>query len=289
MEKTGRLETHAQPCFCIKSFTWKLIDPYYMDSAIKIFIVDDEIEACKNLKNILLSYVDERIEISGMAHNTIDAEQQIRESKPDVVLLDINMPNENAFEFLERIRPVNFEIIFVTAYDEFGVKAFKLNAIDYVLKPINIYDLKTAIRKVKQKLLTSKLTMDYSMYQDLSDSIRDKKEQQQIILRDNNHYEVVMFSDILYVEAMGSYARIVFMSRGAERNILMSHPIAEYEELFPDSLFFRIHRSYLVNRLFISKIQKEDQVEVVLKNNVKLPVSRRRQAGILAFFNGNKV
>lgn len=259
-----------------------------MNSAIRVFIVDDEIEACKNLKNILLSYIDEHIEIAGMAHNTKDAERLIHETNPDVVLLDINMPNENAFEFLERIHPVSFEIIFVTAYDEFGVKAFKLNAIDYVLKPINIYDLKAAIRKVKQKILTNKLTLDYSLYQDLSDRIRNKKEQQ-IVLRDNHHYEVVMFSDIMYVEAMGSYARIVFKERDEERSMVMSHPIAEYEEIFPEALFFRIHRSFLVNRLFINKILKDDQVEVVLKNNVKLPVSRRRQAGILAFFNGNKI
>lgn len=261
-----------------------------MNGTIKVFIVDDEIEACKNLKNILLGYIDETIDITGMAHNTVDAERMINETKPDVVLLDINMPNENAFEFLQRIHPINFEIIFVTAYDEFGVKAFKLNAIDYVLKPINIYDLKTAIRKVKQKVLTNKLTMDYSeLYKNFSDNMQDKKEREQIVLRDNNHYEVVMFNNILYVEAMGSYAKIVFLSQDAERSIIMSHPIAEYEEVFPDNLFFRIHRSYLVNRLFISKILKEDQVEVLLKNKTKLPVSRRRQAGILAFFNSNKI
>ncbi len=261
-----------------------------MKSELKVIIVDDEIEACKNLKNILLCYVDETIDILGMVHNTQDAERLIKANKPDVVLLDINMPNENAFDFLERIHPVAFEIIFVTAYDEFGVKAFKLNAIDYVLKPININDLKTAIRKVQQKVLTNKLTMDYShLYKNMAETLQEQKEQGQIVLRDNNHYEVVMFSNILYVEAMGSYARIVFLSQDAERAIIMSHPIAEYEELFPEHLFFRIHRSYLVNRLFISKILKDDQVEVLLKNKMKLPVSRRRQAGILAFFNGNKI
>lgn len=261
-----------------------------MNSSLKVFIVDDEIEACKNLRNLLLGYVDETIDIVGMAHNTLDAERLIKASLPDVVLLDINMPKENAFDFLERIHPVNFEIIFVTAYDEFGIKAFRLNAIDYVLKPINIYDLKTAIRKAKQKKLANKLTTDYSnRYKNLTDNLQDKKEQGQIVLRDNNHYEVVMFSNILYVEAMGSYARIVFMSQDAEKAIIMSHPIAEYEDIFPEDMFFRIHRSFLVNRLSISKILKEDQVEVLLKNKTRLPVSRRRQAAVLDFFSGNKI
>src|SRR5579872_4566369 len=93
-------------------------------ATINVLIVDDEKEACVNLENILKDYVDEGINIVGLAHNAKEAERQINEFAPDAVFLDIEMPNENAFHFLERISPVNFEVIFVTAYDEYAIRAF---------------------------------------------------------------------------------------------------------------------------------------------------------------------
>jgi len=97
---------------------------------LNVIIVDDEMDACKNLQKILVEYVDSGINILSIANSTAEAEKQILEHKPDVVFLDIEMPNENAFEFLDRIVEINFEVIFVTAYDEYAIKAFKLNAID---------------------------------------------------------------------------------------------------------------------------------------------------------------
>src|SRR6185369_4879620 len=101
---------------------------------LRVLIVDDETEACENLKNILLKYVDPDIQILGMAYDTEDAEKQINLLKPNAVFWDIEMPSENAIQYLVRVFPFDFEIIFVTAFDQFALKALKLNAIDYILK-----------------------------------------------------------------------------------------------------------------------------------------------------------
>jgi two-component system LytT family response regulator len=102
-------------------------------NSINIIIVDDENKACTILKDIITEYADPIIRVVGIAHSTYEAEALIYKLSPDAVFLDIEMPNENAFHFLERIAPFAFEVIFVTAYDEFAVKAFRLNAVDYIL------------------------------------------------------------------------------------------------------------------------------------------------------------
>ncbi len=119
---------------------------------IQILIVDDEKKACANLRNILLEFVDPGLQIVGEANSTMEAEQLIAIHKPDAIFLDIEMPNENAFHFLERIAPFDFEVIFVTAYEEYAIRAFRLNAIDYILKPISIKDLSTAVQKLKDRI-----------------------------------------------------------------------------------------------------------------------------------------
>src|SRR6202012_3296754 len=113
--------------------------------------------ACINLKNILREYVDREINVVGVANNTREAEKQITRFSPNAIFLDIEMPNENAFHFLTRISPFEFEVIFVTAYDEYAVKAFKLNAVDYILKPISIEEVSNAVTKAKEHIAYKKL------------------------------------------------------------------------------------------------------------------------------------
>src|SRR5690242_15259365 len=120
--------------------------------SLQVLIVDDEKKACTNLKNILLEFVDPGIVIAGIANSTAEAESLIADTTPDAIFLDIEMPTENAFHFLDRISPVNFEVIFVTAYEEYAVRAFRLNAVDYILKPISIAELKKAVQRLKDRI-----------------------------------------------------------------------------------------------------------------------------------------
>jgi two-component system LytT family response regulator len=255
---------------------------------LDILIVDDENKACNILKNILIKYVDVQINTINVANNTREADEQLRTFAPDVVFLDIEMPNENAFLFLERIAPFSFEVIFVTAFDEYAVKAFKLNAVDYVLKPISISDLQNAVIKLQERLKYKRTYPESrTLFSELSFQVQNKVKHHKIILRDKNNTEVIDFKDILFVEADGSYSRMLFLKDNLIREITMSWLLSDYEEVLPADQFFRIHRSYLINCTHIVKIQKEETNYVVLNNNFKLMVSRRNYGPLLSFLKTN--
>lgn len=250
---------------------------------LNVLIVDDEREACLNLQRMLTEFIDGKISIAGTAHNTRDAEARIAVLKPDAVFLDIDMPGENAFQFLARIGKVPFEVVFVTAYDAYAVKAFRLNAVDYILKPVDVDELERAVVRLRERLAFKKVAG--ISYDALAAQMDSRREQSQIILRDNHTSEVVAFSNILYAEAMGSYARVVFRTpQQEERSMVLSHSIAEYEELFPARQFFRVHRSFLVNCACVRELLRvEESLYVVLHNKTRLPVSRRRYTELVAF------
>lgn len=250
--------------------------------SLNIIIVDDEIEACNNLRNILVRDVDPHINIMGVAHDTAHAESLIKAHKPDALLLDIEMPNENGFSFVERLSPVDFEIIFVTAYDEYAVRAFRLNAIDYILKPVNTLELAAAIGKLKDRI-RYKATMQLPAYETLSRQLQNRNRPHQICLRDSNCVEIVDFRDLLFIAAKGSYSQVVFLKEGQEKHIVMSNSIADYEDLLPPDLFYRIHKSYLVNGMHVKQIIKEEGQIIAAGNRFRLPVGRRRYNGLLVF------
>ena len=258
------------------------------EQRLNVLLIDDEIEACDNLQNILTTYIEPDINILGVAHDTAQAEKLIAETRPNAVFLDIEMPGENAFQFLKRIDPIDFEIIFVTAYDHFAVKAFKLNAIDYILKPICIDELSDAVRKLKHKLSYKKLVETTDYENEVLKQIATKERQHKIALRMVNHIEMVDFKDIFFVEAQGSYCRICFRKDSKEQEVTISNTIAEYEELFPSDTFFRIHKSYLINCSHITRIMSEDSYEVISNFKHTLPVSRRRYAHFVDFLKSNK-
>jgi two-component system, LytTR family, response regulator len=255
-------------------------------SVINVLIVDDEKEACANLAAILTEYVAGGINILGKAHSARDAEKQINKLRPDALFLDIEMPNENAFHFLERISPVNFEVIFVTAYDEYAIKAFRLNAVDYILKPLSIPELTGAVAKLSEKIKLKKLLSDNGAnYTELSNIISNKVRSHRITLKDNNTIEVVDFKDIYFIEAQGSYIRIVFLKNDTIKEIVLSGTLTDYEELMPVESFFRIHKSYLVNCLHAGNILKDDVARLIINGKFHLPISRRRYTPLLEFLN----
>lgn len=255
---------------------------------LRVLIIDDELHACQSLRYLLSSFDDASISIVGTAQSTREAEALIIQHRPDVVLLDIDMPNENAFSFLKRIDPFSFEVIFVTAYDQYAVKAFRLNAIDYILKPVEVSELRKAIEKVQDKMALRQLKQESAVsFASLGQQVARKSVQDQIVLRSSNDIEVVPFKNILFVEAMRSYSKFVFTGGSSAKEFVMSYPITDYEELLPGNLFFRIHRSYLVNRQHIQRILREDQVFVLLSNKMKLPVGRRRYPDLLDFLKEN--
>ncbi len=256
---------------------------------LSVLIVDDEKKACINLKNFLIEYVDPLINIVGVANSTHEAEEMIYKLAPNAVFLDIEMPHENAFHFLNRISPFNFEIVFVTAFDEYAIKAFKLNAIDYILKPISISELVKAVQKLKEKISYKKIVAEKNTsFTELSYNVANKIKPHKITLKDANGSEVIDFRDIYFIEAQSSYSRIIFFKENGIRELTMSSPLSDYEELLPNDLFFRVHRSYLINCAHVKKILTDGSSQVLIKGNFTLPVSRRRYASLIEFLKSNE-
>jgi two-component system LytT family response regulator len=255
---------------------------------IKVIIVDDEKKACTNLKNLLTEYTGKEINVAGMAYSSKEAEELIGKYNPDAVFLDIEMPHENAFHFLDRMSPINFEVIFVTAYDDYAVRAFRLNAIDYLLKPISIHELQTAVQKLNDKLRYNTIIRKRNTsFSEISDMVFNKAKQHKITLKDNTTTEVVDFKDIFFIEAQSSYSKILFLKDKALKEMTTSNPLSDYEELLPDDIFYRVHRSYLVNCARIKKILNDGSNQIVVEGNRTLPVSRRRLASLLDFLATN--
>lgn len=256
-------------------------------TGVKVLIVDDEKKACTNIINLLSEYVDADIHVCDVAYSTAEAEIAIKKHSPDALFLDIEMPNENAFQFLERIQPFDFEVIFVTAFDEYAIRAFRLNALDYILKPISIIELRNAVVKLTERIKYKKILENSISYIELSNQVANKVKQQKITLKDGISIEVVDFKDILFVEAQSSYSRIVFIKSGFIKEMTMSNPLTVYEELLPPEIFYRIHRSYLVNCQHIKKIVSDDSNNVLIGQHT-LPIGRRRFISFIEFLKNNK-
>lgn len=254
------------------------------NTGIKAIIVDDELVACKNLQYLLARHTEVTVNIAGVARDTTYARVLLEQHAPDVVFLDIDMPNETGLDFLVKMPDCPFEVIFVTAYDEYAINAFKLNAIDYILKPVNPDELYKAVKKVYEKVLFKEFAKKHPIsYHALARQIYDPSLQDTIVLKNAGDIEVVAINNVIYVAADGSYSKIAYLQNGKEKHIIMSYPIADYEKMLPGNIFFRIHKSYLVNCNYISRLVKEEQAFAVLNNDCRLPVSRRRNNELVSF------
>jgi two-component system LytT family response regulator len=254
---------------------------------INVLIVDDEKNACINIVNLLIEFIGPEVSITGIAHNTDDAFKLINDHKPDCLFLDIEMPGENAFEFLERISPVDFEVVFITAYDQYAVRAFRLNAVDYILKPVAVSQLKNAVEKIKERLTFNKVVGGKVAYTKLAEQIKSRQKINTITFKNTNSAEVVNFRDIYFIEAHSSYSKIVFVKKGEVRVITMSYPLSDYEELLPTHMFYRVHRSYLVNCLHIENVSNDESQQLAINNGMMVPVSRRKYASLIQFMKDN--
>jgi two-component system, LytTR family, response regulator len=256
---------------------------------IGVVIVDDETGACENLKNLLAEYCGDGLNLLGIANSTREAEMLVEKLTPDALFLDIEMPPENAFQFLERISPVNFEVVFVTAYDEYAIRAFKLNAVDYILKPISITELIDATRKLRERIEYKRLSSATgTSFADMSRQMAAKGKLQKLTLKDAGNIEVVDFKNILFFEAQGSYSRVMFLRNGTVREKVMSTSLSDYEELMPADLFYRIHKSFLINCQHVRNVIRDDVGQVVINSDFTLPVSRRRFGALMEFLKNNE-
>ncbi|MDX9906539.1 MAG: LytTR family DNA-binding domain-containing protein [Bacteroidales bacterium] len=244
---------------------------------LRTLIIDDEAHIRRSL-SAMLAVECPNVDIVGTADGVESGLQAIEKHHPDLLLLDIKMADGTGFDLLRRAGPVNFRIIFVTAYEEFAIKAFRFSAIDYLLKPVNGEDLRDAVDKALRSMDTDFTAHLKALEENLSN--RDPMEKK-IVLRTNEAVWLVKTKEISYCEADMGYTRFFLMNGKA---ILVSGNLMEFEDILRDSGFFRAHKSFLVNLSDIVRFEKGDGGFLVMSNNDRVPVASRKRDELLELF-----
>lgn len=242
---------------------------------IRVILIDDEEHVRENLRTILKNNFH-NVDIVGEGNSVDSSIQIIAEKSPDIVFLDVDLSDGSGFTVLDNMSEINFQIIFVTAFNEYAIKAFQYNAIDYLLKPIDLDLLKIAISKAKKRIGKELITKEE--VKELIDNMSRPEIDKRIILKDKDYNYYVRIADIIRCEADDNYTTIYCVD---QNKIVVSHPLKKYASLLPESLFFRVHQSNLINLNFIKKVLKEDSGIVVMQDGSKIPIARRRKE---AFF-----
>lgn len=244
---------------------------------IKAVIVEDEFKIREVFKHLLEKFCPE-ITISGEAENVDDAYEIISKTNPNVVFLDIEMSGGNGFELLAKYTSIPFEIIFVTSYSHYAIKAIKFSALDYLLKPVMIEDLHQLTDRIKEKIQSKS---DAQQYKLLQENLKSPVQNQKLAINTKTKLEYVNISDILYLKADGNYTTI-FLKNNTK--FYVAKTLKDYEDLlcYPvNESFVRIHKTYIANLDHASHIERGNEFSLVLTNNTRLEISRRKKQELL--------
>jgi two-component system, LytTR family, response regulator len=247
---------------------------------VQSVIIDDEPGNIVTLTELLREYCPE-IEVCGTAPDPVAGEKLIRQAQPQLVFLDIEMPYGNAFDLLDALSPVNFEVIFITAFDNYAVKAFRYSALDYILKPVNIYDLKSAVQKITAGIMERRVNLRVSNL--LSNMKPGTESVKKIALPASDGLYFEDLDNISHFTAEGNYTRVFI--RGQKRQ-LVTKSLKDYEDILPDSLFCRIHHSFIININYVKKYHRGRGGYIEMQDGTTIEVSARKKAAFLERFIG---
>ena len=246
---------------------------------IRSVIIEDEKKSREVLNTLVKKHCPE-ISLEGMAESVASGVELIRKLKPELVFLDIVMPDGTGFDLLEQVSTHKFEIIFATATDKYAVKAIRYSALDYLLKPIDQVELKAAVEKVIEKKSRNQGMENLEF---LLQNIRKKDENySKITLPTGNAYEIVNIKDIVRCEAEGSYTTFVLANKS---KLLVSAGLKHYEDLLPAEQFIRVHHHHLINLSHVTRYLKEDGGYAIMTDGSKVEISRRKKDSFLEFLN----
>ena len=238
---------------------------------LKTIIVDDENNARENLKMLLADYCPE-VEVVALAESGNKARELIDLYDPQLLFLDIKMPGEDGFSFLSSLNKRNFSVIFVTAHNQFALKAFKANAVDYIEKPVDIDDLKNAVNKVVG-LRKAGATDAETGVQRLLDGLVSVKTPGTVAIPTSDGFIMARMEEIVYLEADENYTTL-YLSNG--KKYLSCGSIKRYEDILDKNMFFRTHRSFIINVAYhLKEFSRKEGNMVIMSNGAKIPVSRR--------------
>ena len=239
--------------------------------AIKAIIVDDELGARESLSKMLEKNC-KNVQVIAKADSMANAFMEITTHQPDLVFLDIEMSNGNAFDLLEKFKEINFNIIFVTAYDHYAIKAIKFSAIDYILKPVDPEELVKAVTRFESQH-SNKNSLD-KKFKTLLSNVRPENKLKKVGIPDGDGLIFINLADIIRCDSDGNYTYFL-LTNG--KKIIASRTLGEYEQMFADDNFFRIHRSHLINLEHVKKYIKGEGGYVIMSDNSQVEVSRRNK------------
>ncbi|WP_113662788.1 LytR/AlgR family response regulator transcription factor [Pedobacter nanyangensis] len=241
-------------------------------ATLNTIIVDDEEFARSSLYFLLQENCPE-VNICGIAKSVNEARALLQNHDIDLVFLDIAMPGEHGFSLIPQLQETNARVIFTTAYDQYALKAIKANAIDYLLKPIDIEELVAAVEKAaKYKQLNQALNQSVGL-KNLETDFKEQKGVNKLTLPSGQGYRLVDVDDVIHIEADSNYS--VFHLKNQEK-ITVSKVLKDYEEILPEERFVRIHKSSIVNLKYVKEYNNKNGVVLLLENGEHLAVSRRR-------------
>ncbi len=240
---------------------------------LKVVIIEDEKKSRDVLRNLIYRFCTD-VQIVGEAPTVKLGVDIINSKHPDLVFLDIELPEQNGFALFDVFKDPSFEVVFTTAYDQFAIQAFRISALDYLLKPINFKHLQEAVKKVKEK---NSLVENLSKIEVLNDAIKNEKFDK-IALPVSNGFVFVNLKEILFCKAERNYTSFNLVNGKKE---LISKPLRFFEEVLGELNFFRVNRSIMININFVQGYSRTNSGEVILSNNERFSVSEQRKQRFL--------
>lgn len=238
---------------------------------MKALIIDDEQNSAEALEE-MLRLVAPDLTVVGKAFSAQEGIEKINAHAPELVFLDIHMPHMTGFEMLEQLGKISFEVVFTTAYDQYALRAFKVAAADYLLKPIDMDELEAAVEKVRQR---QRGQSDFGSLEQLFRQMQSQQaEPKRLVLPTSEGLIFLPFEEIVYLQSDSNYT--IFYTTHREK-IIVSRTLKEFEGVLERHHFFRVHNSFIVNLLQIKRYVRGEGGTVVMRNEAEIEVSRRRK------------
>ena len=242
---------------------------------LNAIIIDDERNSRNALRQKLLNHCT-NVMIIAECENGEEGIENIEKKKPDIVFLDVEMPRMNGFTMLQQLKNKNFEVIFVTAYDHYAIKAIRYSALDYLVKPVEIDDLKNAINRVIEKMNIAKPNARLELL--LENIVSDKTKFTRIAIPTVQGLQFIKIEHIISLEASANYTKFHLCNN---IKYTVSKTLKEFEDMLPSDIFIRIHNSHIINKNYVEKYIRGDGGQVVLSNGSVLDISKRKRAEFL--------
>lgn len=241
---------------------------------MKAILVDDEHNNLENLRLLLAKYCPE-VQVLATATTVAEALEHFRAHQPELIFLDIEMPGGNGFELLDALKGYNFEVIFVTAFDHYSLRAIKYSALDYLLKPLDINDLQAAVRKARERLQTRSFQQQVDV---LLSHLGQNPRAARIALPSAERIDFVEIARIAYCKGDSNYTHVKV---GDQTPILVAKTLKEFEELLSPHGFFRTHQSWLVNLDFVVSFVRKDGGYALMQDGAQVPVAQQKRKDFL--------